>query len=100
MVEATERGKTLVAAQVRARFPGGADSSSIFLMEPNMNTVSIPKRFLERFNYDEQRDEHYALSWVGDAARTPGNTQRTYIRFRVEFRPEGYAVLFPNRGSK
>jgi hypothetical protein len=71
-----------------------------FITDPKMNTVSIPKRFLDRFNYDERRGEHYALFWVDEAAPTSGNTQRTYIRFRVEFRPEGYAVLFPNRGSK
>jgi hypothetical protein len=65
-----------------------------------MNTVSMPKRFLERFNYDESKHEHYLLSWVDRPGPMSGNTQGTFIRFRVEFRPEGYAVLFPNRGSK
>ncbi|MEM5341606.1 hypothetical protein [Paraburkholderia azotifigens] len=58
-----------------------------------MHSRSISKRLLERFSYDEGRREHYALVWVDRPGGAIESTQRTLVRFRVEFRPEGFALV-------
>ncbi|CAE6855266.1 hypothetical protein R75461_07674 [Paraburkholderia nemoris] len=55
-----------------------------------MNTVIVPKSLLEKFSWDERRQEYFALI---PKDRLDGAV--SYTRFRVEFRPEGGVVLIP-----
>lgn len=53
-----------------------------------MDTVVVPKSLLEKFSWDERRQEYVALIPTN---RLDGTV--SYARFRVEFPPEGGFLL-------
>ncbi|HEX7913900.1 MAG TPA: hypothetical protein VF534_38290 [Paraburkholderia sp.] len=55
-----------------------------------MDAVMVPKSLLEKFSWDEHKQEYFALI---PKDRLDGAA--SYARFRVEFRPGGSVVLTP-----
>jgi hypothetical protein len=60
-----------------------------------MDTVMVPKSLLEKFSWDERRQEYVALIPRDRLDGAAIGSAKRYARFRVEFRPEGFAVLSP-----
>ena len=61
-----------------------------------MKTKNIPNALCEMFLWDKVKCEHFFLSPLKQPIGPPLEASRlTLARYRVEIRPEAYAVLIP-----
>jgi hypothetical protein len=57
-------------------------------------TSKVPRALFDRFFWDQRRQE-YAYLIPMARPTSPGVSVSQHKRFRVEFHPDGYAVLIP-----